>query len=129
MTIRGMARVAALVTVVLVAPAHGVDLETAKKMAAACEAKAVQEGWKMNVAVVDAGADLVVFQRMDGAFLGSIEIARMKAESRACLQPEQNGRGPCPARFAGTAWSAISAPAWRIGGRRRSTVRSDRVRS
>jgi hypothetical protein len=54
-----------------------------KRTADACAAKAVEEGWKMNVAVVDAGADLVLFQRMDGAFLGSVEIAQMKARSSA----------------------------------------------
>jgi glc operon protein GlcG len=74
---------AALGAIVSVAPAYGVDLETAKKMADACEAKAVEEGWKMNVAVVDAGADLVLFQRMNGAFLGSVDIAQMKARSSA----------------------------------------------
>ena len=45
------------------------SLDIAKKMIAACEAKAKQEGWKMNVAVVDDGANLVAFERMDGAFL------------------------------------------------------------
>jgi uncharacterized protein GlcG (DUF336 family) len=36
-------------------------------------------GVPMNIAVVDAGANLVAFARMDGAWLGSIEIARNKA--------------------------------------------------
>jgi glc operon protein GlcG len=64
-------------------PAYAVELATAKQMADACEAKAAQEGWKMNIAVVDDGANLVLFQRMDGAFLGSVEIAQMKAETSA----------------------------------------------
>jgi glc operon protein GlcG len=33
--------------------------------------------------VVDAGADLVLFQRMNGAFLGSVDIAQRKARSSA----------------------------------------------
>jgi uncharacterized protein GlcG (DUF336 family) len=33
----------------------------------------------MNVAIVDAGANLVAFMRMDGAWLGSIDIAINKA--------------------------------------------------
>ena len=78
---------------VFAAPAYAVDLETAKKMAEACEAKAVQEGWKMNVAVVDAGADLVLFQRMDGAFLGSVTIAQMKAQSSAMFPFPTRGLG------------------------------------
>jgi glc operon protein GlcG len=43
-------------------------LDLAKKMAAACEAKAKQEKWLMNIAVVDDGANLVYFEQMDGAF-------------------------------------------------------------
>jgi uncharacterized protein GlcG (DUF336 family) len=59
------------------------SLDIAKKMIAACEAKAKQEGWKMNVAVVDDGANLVAFERMDGAFLGSIQVAQHKAVTSA----------------------------------------------
>ena len=58
-------------------------LEVAKKMAAACEAKAKQEGWKMNIAILDAGGDLKHFVRMDDAFLGSIQIAKLKANTSA----------------------------------------------
>src|SRR5215831_5436846 len=60
-----------------------INLDIAKKMIAACEAKAKQEGWKMNVAVVDDGANLVAFERMDGAFLGSIQVAQHKAVTSA----------------------------------------------
>ena len=62
-------------------PVLGLDM--AKKMVAACEAKAKQEGWKMNVAIVDDGANLVAFERMDGAFLGSIQVAQHKAVTAA----------------------------------------------
>jgi uncharacterized protein GlcG (DUF336 family) len=58
-------------------------LEVAKKMAAACEAKARQEGWKMNIAIVDNGGNLKYFLRQDDAFLKSIEIAQMKAGTSA----------------------------------------------
>jgi glc operon protein GlcG len=90
---KGVFAGAALAVLGFVAPAHAVDLETAKKMADACEAKAVQEGWKMNVAVVDAGADLVLFQRMDGAYLGSVTIAQMKAQSSAMFPFPTRGLG------------------------------------
>jgi uncharacterized protein GlcG (DUF336 family) len=76
MAIKGIAVTATLATLIAAGSASAVDLATAKKMADACEAKATQEGWKMNIAVVDDGADLVLFQRMDGAFLGSVQIAR-----------------------------------------------------
>jgi glc operon protein GlcG len=59
------------------------SLDTAKKMVAACEAKAKQEGWKMNIAVMDDGANLVAFERMDGAYLGSIQVAQHKAATSA----------------------------------------------
>jgi glc operon protein GlcG len=59
------------------------SLDVAKKMVAACEAKAKQEGWKMNIAVVDDGANLVAFERMDGAYLGSIQVAQHKAMTSA----------------------------------------------
>jgi glc operon protein GlcG len=58
-------------------------LEVAKKAAAACEAKAKQEGWKMNIAIVDSGGNLKYFLRQDDAYLKSIEIAQMKAGTSA----------------------------------------------
>ncbi len=59
------------------------SLDVAKKMAAACEAKAKQEGWKMNIAIVDTGGNLKYFSRQDDAFLKSIEIAQLKAGTSA----------------------------------------------
>ena len=41
--------------------------------------KAKKIGQPMNIAIVDAGANLVAFLRMDGAWLGSIDIAINKA--------------------------------------------------
>jgi glc operon protein GlcG len=58
-------------------------LDLAKKMAAGCEAKATQEKWKMNIAVVDDGANLIFFQQMDGAFKGSSYISQHKAMTSA----------------------------------------------
>jgi hypothetical protein len=43
-----------------------VTLDLAKKLIAGCEAKAQEQGWKMNIAIVDNGANLVAFERMDG---------------------------------------------------------------
>ncbi len=57
------------------------SLEIAKKMADACEAKAKAEGWNLNIAIVDAGANLVLFRRMPNAFLGSVDIAIGKAKT------------------------------------------------
>ena len=44
-------------------------------------AKAVDQGVPMNIAVVDAGGNLKAFLRMDGAFLGSIDVSIGKAET------------------------------------------------
>jgi uncharacterized protein GlcG (DUF336 family) len=60
-------------------------LEVAKKMAAACEARAKQEGWKMNIAILDSGGNLKHFSRMDDSFLKSIDIAMIKAQTSAGL--------------------------------------------
>lgn len=43
--------------------------------------EANKKGWSMNIAVVDAGANLVAFLRMDGAQLASIAIAEHKART------------------------------------------------
>jgi uncharacterized protein GlcG (DUF336 family) len=56
-------------------------LEQAKTALAAALAKAQELGVKMNIAVVDAGANLKAFARMDGAWLGSIDIAIRKART------------------------------------------------
>jgi len=56
-------------------------LDTAKKIAAACEQKAKAEGWKMNIAIVDTGGNLKYFLRQDDAFLGSVKIAQLKANT------------------------------------------------
>jgi uncharacterized protein GlcG (DUF336 family) len=49
--------------------------------AKAAREKAKEIGVKMNIAVVDSGANLVVFAKMDEAWLGSIDIAIRKAKT------------------------------------------------
>jgi len=56
-------------------------LQQAEKAVAAARAKAEEIGAKMNIAVVDAGANLKAFARMDGAWLGSVDIAIRKART------------------------------------------------
>ena len=50
---------------------------------AAAEAKSVEIGVPMNVAILDSGANLKAFLRMDGALIGSIDIALKKAKTSA----------------------------------------------
>ena len=56
-----------------------ITLELAQKVIAAAEKKAADIKQPMNIAVVDGGGNLVAFARMDGAWLGSIQIAQKKA--------------------------------------------------
>ena len=56
-----------------------ISLSRAQAAVAATTAEAEKHGWALNVAVVDSGANLVAFGRMDGAQLGSIAIAQHKA--------------------------------------------------
>lgn len=55
------------------------SLGDARRLLAAAEAKAAQIEVPSNIAVVDAGGNLLAFARMDGAWLGSIDIAIHKA--------------------------------------------------
>jgi uncharacterized protein GlcG (DUF336 family) len=56
-----------------------VNLELARKIIAAAEKKAQEIGQPMNIAVADDGGNLVAHVRMDGAWLGSIDISINKA--------------------------------------------------
>jgi uncharacterized protein GlcG (DUF336 family) len=57
------------------------SLEQAQQVLAAALAAAEEQGTKMDIAVVDAGGNLKAFARMDGAWLGSIDIATTKART------------------------------------------------
>ena len=61
--------------------AGDITLEQAAKVIDAAEAKAKTQGTLMNIAVVDAGGNLKAFARMDGAFLGSVDISIKKAKT------------------------------------------------
>jgi uncharacterized protein GlcG (DUF336 family) len=56
-----------------------VSLQDARRVIAAAEKKAAEIGQPMNIAVADAGGNLVSHVRMDGAWLGSIVISIKKA--------------------------------------------------
>jgi glc operon protein GlcG len=56
-----------------------IGLEGARPLAAAALREAVANGWTIAVAVVDAAGDLVLFERMDGTQVGSIDVALEKA--------------------------------------------------
>jgi glc operon protein GlcG len=65
-----------------------VSLDRAQAAIRATVAEAKKRNWKMNVAVVDSGGNLVAFARMDGAMLASIQIAEHKARAAATFRRE-----------------------------------------
>lgn len=58
-----------------------ITLDQAHDVVKAARKKAAEIGTKMDIAVVDAGANLKFFIRMDDAWLGSIDIAIKKAKT------------------------------------------------
>ncbi|WP_237275888.1 GlcG/HbpS family heme-binding protein [Tenacibaculum ovolyticum] len=58
-----------------------ITLEQAEKIIEVAKAKSLAIDTKMNIAVVDAGANLVAFARMNDAWLGSLDISIKKAKT------------------------------------------------
>lgn len=56
-----------------------VTLEDARRIIAAAEKRAEEIGQPMNIAVADQGGNLIAHIRMDGAWLGSVDISIKKA--------------------------------------------------
>ncbi len=70
-----------------------VTLEAARKIIAAAEKKAEDIGQPMNIAVVDEGGNLVAFERMANAWIGSIDIAQKKAWTSRAFDIETGDLG------------------------------------
>jgi glc operon protein GlcG len=64
---------------------YGAPIEAlrAQSLIQAAAAEATKKGWAMNIAVVDSGANLVAFLRMDGAQLASVAVSQHKARTAA----------------------------------------------
>jgi glc operon protein GlcG len=65
-----------------------IGLDRAQAAIAAAVAEAKKRDWKLNVAVVDSGGNLVAFQRMDGSQIASIQISEHKARAAANYRRE-----------------------------------------
>jgi uncharacterized protein GlcG (DUF336 family) len=65
-----------------------IGVDRAKAVLAAAEDEAKRHGWKLNIAVLDSGGNLVAFERMDGAQLASIAIAEHKARAAVNFRRE-----------------------------------------
>src|ERR1700748_3215532 len=58
-----------------------ITIEQAEKISEAAKRKAKEIGVPMNIAIVDEGANLKSFPRMDNAWLGSVDISIRKAKT------------------------------------------------
>lgn len=68
-----------------------ITLDEARSIISSAEERAEEIGQPMNVAVVDAGTNLMAFARMEGAWLGSVDIAINKAfTSASFLMPTKD---------------------------------------
>ncbi|MEY9894464.1 uncharacterized protein GlcG (DUF336 family) [Catenulispora sp. MAP12-49] len=81
-----------------------ISLDTAQAVIDRARAHASAIGVPMNIAVVDGGGHLIAFARMDGAILGSIDIALAKAKTSILFNGPSEGLwefckpgGPAPA--------------------------------
>jgi uncharacterized protein GlcG (DUF336 family) len=63
-----------------------INSKQSQAVISAGEAKAVELGVPVNITVLDAGAHLKAFSRMDGAVLGSIDISMRKARTAVLFQ-------------------------------------------
>jgi uncharacterized protein GlcG (DUF336 family) len=75
-------------------------LDVVKAIAAAAEAEAISNNWKVSIAIVDDGANLLYLERLDGAQISSADVAlgkattamRYKRPSRALEEAVAGGR-------------------------------------
>lgn len=70
-----------------------ITLEEAKKIIAAAEKSAETVGQPMNIAVVDSGGNLIAHVRMDGAWIGSVDISINKAWTARAFDIETGDLG------------------------------------
>ena len=82
-----------------------ITLEQANLAIKAAQEKAAQLNVLQNVAIVDAGVNLVAFARMDEAWIGSIDVAMRKARTARFFNMESGELGK---------WSQPGGPGWQI---------------
>src|SRR5207245_3641073 len=58
-----------------------ITLDDAKKAMAAAEAEARKNNWSVAIAILDAGAHLILFEKMDDTQLGSVNVAIGKGKT------------------------------------------------
>ena len=70
-----------------------ITLEQAQTLITAAQLKAQEIGVPINIAIVDAGANLKAFVRMDNAWLGSVDISIKKAKTARFFDMESGDIG------------------------------------
>ena len=63
-----------------------VNVENAKKVAAAAIAEAKKNSWTVAVSIVDTAGDLVYFEKMDGTQTGSVNVSIEKGRTAALFK-------------------------------------------
>ena len=71
-----------------------ITLEEARKVITTAEERAREIGQPMDIAVVDAGGNLKAHVRMDGAFIGSIDISINKAFTSVAFETQTKDLAP-----------------------------------
>ena len=71
--------------------AETITLEAAARVIEAALAKSEELGVTMNITVLDVGANLKAFVRMDDAMLGSLDITMKKAKTAVLLNSPSSG--------------------------------------
>jgi uncharacterized protein GlcG (DUF336 family) len=71
-----------------------ITLSQAEKIIEAAKQKSDELGIKQNICVVDSGSNLVAFARMDGAWIGSVDIAHRKARTAAWFMMDTQSLSP-----------------------------------
>ena len=86
-----------------------ISLAQSQEVLAAALAEAEEQGTQMDIAIVDAGGNLKGFARMDGAWLGSIDISMKKASHGPLLRHEyRRNRASCPSPVGRSTRSRLS---------------------
>ena len=70
-----------------------ITLEQAEAVSTAAKQKAKEINVPMNIAIVDAGANIKAFHRMDNAWLGSVDISIKKAKTARFFDMESGDIG------------------------------------
>lgn len=89
--------IAAGMTLATIVPANAQEMRavltsaSAKAIVAGCEAYALENNLKVNIAVLDQGKNLMAFLRMEGAPVGSIDIAMWKGNASAAFPRATKG--------------------------------------